>query len=41
MGQLITNDSLYKELENSMNSLNLLLEDIRLNPKKYVKLSLF
>lgn len=41
LGQLITNDSLYLELNNSMNSLNLLLEDIRLNPKKYVKLSLF
>lgn len=41
MGQLITNDSLYLELNNSMSSLNLLLEDIRLNPKKYVKLSLF
>lgn len=41
LGQLITNDSLYLELNNSMSSLNLLLEDIRLNPKKYVKLSLF
>lgn len=41
LGQLITNDSLYLELNNSMNSLNLFLEDIRLNPKKYVKLSLF
>ncbi len=41
LGQLITNDSLYLELNNSMNSLKLLLEDIRLNPKKYVKLSLF
>lgn len=41
LGQLIANDSLYLQLNNSMNSLNLLLEDIRLNPKKYVKLSLF
>lgn len=41
LGQLMTNDSLYIQLENSTSSLNLLLEDIRLNPKKYVKFSLF
>ena len=41
MGQLFTNDSLYFQLEQSTSNLNKLLEDIRLNPKKYVKLSLF
>ncbi len=41
LGQLMTNDSLYIQLEKSMSSLNLLLEDIRLNPKKYVKFSVF
>jgi len=41
MGLLVNNDSLYLELEKSSRDLNLLLEDIRLHPKKYVKLSLF
>ncbi len=41
IGQLFTNDSLYFQIEQSTSNLNKLLEDIRLNPKKYVKLSLF
>jgi phospholipid/cholesterol/gamma-HCH transport system substrate-binding protein len=41
MGLLINNDSLYLELEKSSKDLNLLLEDIRLNPKKYVRFSVF
>jgi len=41
IGKLFTNDSLYYNLERSTNSLDKLLEDIRLNPKRYVKLSLF
>lgn len=41
VGMLINNDSLYIGLEKSSRDLNLLLEDIRLHPKKYVKLSLF
>ncbi|MCD6092299.1 MAG: MCE family protein [Bacteroidales bacterium] len=41
IGQLLNNDTLYLELEKSSRDLNLLLEDIRLHPKKYVKLSLF
>lgn len=41
IGLLVNNDSLYLGLEKSSRDLNLLLEDIRLNPKKYVKLSLF
>lgn len=41
IGQLFTNDTLYYNLEKSTSSLDKLLEDIRLNPKRYVKLSLF
>jgi phospholipid/cholesterol/gamma-HCH transport system substrate-binding protein len=41
MGQLMTNDSLYLQLEQASSNLSKLLEDIRQNPKKYVKLSLF
>ncbi len=41
VGQLMVNDSLYIELEKSAAELNKLLEDVRLNPKRYVKFSLF
>jgi len=41
LGLLVTNDSLYFELEKSASELNLLLEDIRQNPKKYVRFSIF
>ncbi|OYT16332.1 MAG: ABC transporter permease [Bacteroidetes bacterium 4572_77] len=41
MGQLLNNDTLYFELEKSARDLNLLLEDLKENPKKYVKLSIF
>ncbi|MEZ5196098.1 MAG: MlaD family protein [Bacteroidales bacterium] len=41
LGMLVNNDSLYLELEKTSRELNLLLEDIRLNPKRYVKFSLF
>jgi phospholipid/cholesterol/gamma-HCH transport system substrate-binding protein len=41
MGMLVNNDTLYLELEKSSRELNLLLEDIRLNPKKYVRFSVF
>lgn len=41
LGQLMNNDSLYIELENSTSALRKLLEDIQANPKKYVKFSLF
>lgn len=41
MGQLITNDTLYLNLQQSTENLNKLIEDIRLNPKKYVKFSVF
>jgi phospholipid/cholesterol/gamma-HCH transport system substrate-binding protein len=41
MGKLMVNDSLYMELNKSANELNKLLKDIRENPKRYVKFSLF
>jgi len=41
IGQLFTNDSLYFHLEESTSNLNKLLEDLRVNPKRYVKFSLF
>lgn len=41
IGKLFTNDSLYFQLEKSASNLNKLLEDIRVNPKRYVKFSLF
>jgi phospholipid/cholesterol/gamma-HCH transport system substrate-binding protein len=40
-GQLFTNDSLYQNLNNSLASLNLLLQDMKTNPKRYVHFSLF
>ncbi len=41
MGLLLHDDSLYLELDKSANDLNELLEDIKKNPKRYVKFSLF
>lgn len=41
VGQLVNNDTLYRNLESSANSLNLLLEDLRLHPKRYVSFSIF
>ena len=40
-GQLLTNDSLYTNLSGTLESLNLLLQDMKANPKKYVHFSLF
>lgn len=40
-GQLITNDSLYNNLNGSLKSLNLLLQDLKANPKRYVHFSIF
>jgi len=40
-GQFLTNDSLYTNLNNSLESLNVLLLDMKANPKKYVHFSLF
>ena len=41
MGQILTNDTLYMNLQQSTENLNKLLEDMRLNPKRYVKFSVF
>ena len=41
LGMLLYNDTLYMEINKSAEELNKLLEDIRLNPKRYVKFSLF
>ena len=41
VGQLLNNQQLYKEVEKAARDLNLLLEDIRNNPGKYVKVSVF
>ncbi len=41
LGMLVNNDSLYIDLQKSAHELNILLEDIRMNPKKYVKVSVF
>lgn len=40
-GKLMTNDSLYINLSGSLESLNLLLQDMKANPKRYVHFSLF
>ncbi|MBN1108576.1 MAG: MCE family protein [Bacteroidales bacterium] len=40
-GQMLTDDSLYINLSNSLESLNLLLEDLKDHPGKYVHFSLF
>ncbi len=40
-GQLFTNDSLYINLNNAVASLDLLLKDVKTNPKRYVHFSLF
>jgi phospholipid/cholesterol/gamma-HCH transport system substrate-binding protein len=40
-GQFLTNDSVYINLNNSLESLYLLLEDMKANPKRYVHFSLF
>jgi phospholipid/cholesterol/gamma-HCH transport system substrate-binding protein len=40
-GQLLTNDSLYANLTNSLESLNELLKDMKANPKRYVHFSIF
>jgi phospholipid/cholesterol/gamma-HCH transport system substrate-binding protein len=40
-GQFLTNDTLYINLTNSLESLNVLLKDMKSNPKRYVHFSLF
>lgn len=40
-GQLMTNDSLYINLNRSLASLDLLLQDLKSNPRRYVHFSMF
>lgn len=41
LGQLVNNEKVYNELESASQGLNLLLEDMRLNPGRYVHFSVF
>ena len=41
LGLLMNDPSLYKNLASTGNKLNLLLDDIRVNPKRYVSISVF
>ncbi len=41
MGMLINNDSLYSNMERSIKNLDLLIDDIRKNPKRYIHISIF
>lgn len=41
LGKLINDPSLYQNLASTGNKLNLLLDDIRINPKRYVNISVF
>lgn len=41
IGMLVNDDELYKDLQESSEQLHLLLEDLRVNPKRYVRFSLF
>jgi phospholipid/cholesterol/gamma-HCH transport system substrate-binding protein len=40
-GQFLTNDTLYTNLSGSLENLNLLLKDMKANPKRYVHFSIF
>ena len=40
-GKIMTNDTLYTNLTNSLESLNILLVDMKANPKRYVHFSIF
>jgi phospholipid/cholesterol/gamma-HCH transport system substrate-binding protein len=41
LGALINDKKLYNNLTSTVNSLNLLMQDLRLNPKRYVNISVF
>jgi len=40
-GQLLTNDSIYSNLNSSLKSLDVLLKDMKANPNRYIHFSLF
>jgi phospholipid/cholesterol/gamma-HCH transport system substrate-binding protein len=41
LGQLVNNEELYNNLSEASKELDLLLQDFRLNPKRYVNVSVF
>lgn len=41
LGQLVSNDSLYRHLDSSAKDLDLLLKDLKENPRRYVHFSVF
>lgn len=41
LGMLVNNDSLYKNLNSASEQLNLLVEDVKLNPQRYISISVF
>ena len=41
VGQLMQNDSLFKSLNNTIESLDLLVKDIKANPSKYINVTIF
>lgn len=41
LGMLVNDENLYKDLQKTSEQLHLLLEDVRVNPKRYVRFSLF
>ena len=41
VGRLINDKSIYNNLENATEKLNILIEDIKLNPDRYINFSVF
>lgn len=41
LGMLVNNDSLYRKLDKSSEDLDKLLKDLRINPERYVRISVF
>jgi len=41
MGALINNDTLYNNLESATINMNELIDDIKLNPHRYIHISIF
>lgn len=41
LGKLVNDDKAYNDLQSSLNNLNLLIADIKKNPKKYIHVSVF
>jgi phospholipid/cholesterol/gamma-HCH transport system substrate-binding protein len=41
LGLLLNDKKLYSNLENTSRSLNILLDDLRVHPKRYISISVF